>query len=163
MSVYVVVTKPGYEKIAAKHMERGGLTVFMPTSRHFRRAAGRKFKHDRPLIAGYLFAWSDSLDRDFKAMRHAEGVLDLLGNVDGCWIETLLVCQSFGYFDATLVRRPGLSIGQMVRIIGTMWQGYMGKVVKVDGGNVEVEMHGKHMRVHKTFDAGALELQPKAA
>jgi transcription antitermination factor NusG len=164
--VYVAVTEPGCEKRAMRWLIENDMAAFVPMRRFWRYAAGRRHPHERPMpgFERYVFVASDLAPRAVlgavSACRYVSGMLGVGDDptpidapVMGCEIgvgshcadaiERLswyIVCQAFGMFDATLGRKPAMTVGQLVRIIGGQFGplGYVGPISERRGDRLIV-------------------------
>lgn len=164
MSVYVFVTEPSRERHAMAQLIDAGFSAYVPMWRRWSRINGHRIRRVSAVFPGYVFLWSDDINRDFAGARHSRYVIGTLGsggtpkpmdNVD--WLVRCMLAHSFGLFDYTRDRRPKMTIGQAVRLIAGPFQGYLASVVELRDGDRKVVIEVKGGRGRMTIDAEKLE------
>lgn len=159
-SIYVITTEPSHESKAVKDLLGRGVPAFTPVARRWRRANGNRFRWVTPVFPRYVFICSSDITTDFEAIRHSRFVTGVLGRdgkpqpVDPAWLAQFLVLQTFGAFDYTANRKPKMSVGQVVKIVGGKFQGFLVTVVEVRARKVVVTGKSGMM-------AGRMEIAPE--
>lgn len=150
--VYVAVTEAGCEKRAMQWLLEHDVAAYTPMRRFWRHANGKRYPNERPVpgFERYVFVASALAPRavfaEVMACRFVSGMLGVEDRpvpidapVMGCKLgvarqsatERLSwywLCDCFGLFDSTRGRKPKMTVGQLVRIIGGPFQGYQGEV-----------------------------------
>jgi transcription antitermination factor NusG len=158
--IYVVTTEGSHERKAMADLIARGIPAFTPVSRRWRQANGQRFRQLMPIFRRYVFVASSDITVDFQVIRRSRfvtGVLGLEGKpkpVDPAWLAQFLILQSFGAFDFTSNRKPKMTVGQAVRIIGGKFTGYLATVVEVRARKVVITGKSGMM-------AGRMEIAPE--
>jgi transcription antitermination factor NusG len=146
--IYVVVVSAQCEQLVRWDLEDAGFVAYTPIARHWRRLATRKVEVLTPVMPGYLFVWSTDIRADFAAIRRTRRVIGILGRdgrpqaCEADLVAGLLMTEVCGHFDWTTTTKPKMTLRQRVKIIGGMWQGREGVVVKL------MDEAGTDLRVH---------------
>jgi transcription antitermination factor NusG len=162
--VYVVVVGASDEKRAVEWLLDHNVAAYTPIVRRWRWLCGHRVRNERPLFPRHVFVASANIAADraaVSACRYVQGFVGCVGEatprpidaaVMGCkigvhgsasgveWLTWWLVAQSFGLLDHTRPRKPALTIGQLVRIIGGPFKalGYSGVVSELRGARLVV-------------------------
>lgn len=146
MSLYVVATKPQLERRAQRDILRAGVPAYAPCVTRWRRARGTKVRTRWPLLPGYVFVATEDLGVALPAIHASPYVTGLIGfqgrpaRIGEAWLARILVIECFGCFDYTRDRKPKMSVGQMVRIVGGQFQGVLAKVTGERSGKMVIEI-----------------------
>lgn len=156
---FAVVTTPQHEKSTRRHLDYGGIEVFLPTYETSRVWKNRQtVKLELPLFPTYLFVRIDQGERA-KVLR-APGVRQLVGNSR----EALcLPDREIDFLRANLLRQKaepyiGLVVGQRVRVKSGSMRGVEGQLVRRNNELrfvLTVQLIDHHVALE--VDASALE------
>lgn len=149
MSVYVAAVEGASERAAVTWLNAHEVPAFTPIARRFRRLGSRKVVYDSPVFPRYVFVNADGSDEGFAAVtacRHVKGLLGRdaiaqpLSAEDDDRLGWWLICQAYGLLDFTRGRKPALTLGQLVRVIGGQFAAlnYAGVISEIRGGRVVV-------------------------
>jgi len=135
---FVFFTHPSAEKRAQESISDLGLPVFVPFEKRIQRRLGRKpRRYEAALFPGYGFVRFDMNDERWGAIKHSDGVVDLLGSggvpasVPDYAVEGLQLADTVGLFDRT---KPP-SVGMPVEITEGPFASFIGKVMKARSGD----------------------------
>jgi len=128
---FAIQTKPHQERLAAVHLERFDVEVFLPRIRQEQKVCGVYRTVCRALFAGYCFARFRPL-LSFEAVRYAPGVLRVVSNEAGpipLDPAILTAIRAEQQEDGTIRLQPRRLVeGQKVTIDRGMFAGWMGRV-----------------------------------
>jgi len=134
---YILLCKPNQNHIAARHLTRLPVEVFMPyhmatirQNRHFRRQR-------RPLFAGYIFIGADTERMPWRRIRTTPGVSQVIGSgstgpskVPSEIIAGLVQrCDEHGMLQA----EADLAIGDQIKITSGPFAEFVSTVEHIDG------------------------------
>ncbi|HZT52361.1 MAG TPA: transcription termination/antitermination NusG family protein [Stellaceae bacterium] len=151
MSVYVAQVRGGYELKSVRELQRGGLEAYTPTVRRWCYLTGNRRKPvEQPVTPGYAFVASPSIEHDLGTISAAEGVIRVLEAagrplvLEGDWLARLVIAHALGLLDHTVVKKPRMTAGQQVRIIGGQFQGALAVIAELrSGGKAKLQVKTK--------------------
>ena len=116
----VVATEPRAEKAVSVEIHEAGFGVYLPLER--RRGKPGRPNVSGPIFPGYVFAQADVDRDDWGALRHLDGVIDVLMNcsrpsrLSSGVVHALMKAEGYGLFDRTTVSPSQFEIGETVRL-----------------------------------------------
>lgn len=135
--VAYVETSSEIDTAEAIHDELG-FTVFVPAERVWTMKRGRRVQACKPLFEGYIFPCVDPYREDWSALRHIDGVIDVLGApadregipsyVPTAWVDAMRKAQDMGVFDRTTPLPDGFKVGETVRISDGPFAGWNAEI-----------------------------------
>lgn len=159
-SWYAVRCNSQHQFTAARMLEQGGVTVFMPVEIRWgsRRGSLGRCRVVRPLICGYLFVLIDLVDE--RRVLDIEYVTGFLGWSNECGVTRplpvparmiidLQVDERSGAFDETRHVKPKYRPikGARAQITSGAWMGFFAKVIATPKGErAHVMIEGPHGR-----------------
>lgn len=133
----VVAAEPRAERDVSVEIHGAGFGVYLPLER--RRGKPGRPAVSVPLFPGYVFAQVD-LDRDdWGALRHLDGVIDLLmagavpGRVPGAAVEAMMRAEAYGLFDRTTHAPSQFQVGEQVRLSTGPFAGFHAVITEFIG------------------------------
>jgi transcription antitermination factor NusG len=136
---YALHTKPQHEKSVAAHLQRQGLTTFLPLVSEVHRWSDRQKVVQMPLFSCYTFVYLNLLPESWARVMSVTGVLRFVGGRQGGIpipepqihaVQTLLTSK----LPYTIC--PFLEVGQRVRIRGGALHGIEGILTGRNGDRV---------------------------
>jgi transcriptional antiterminator RfaH len=133
---YILLCKPNQNHIAARHLKRMPVDVFMPYHMTSVRQAGHFRLQRRPLFAGYVFVGGELQNIPWRRIRATPGVSQVIGSdtrgpaqVPCDVIEGLVYrCDDEG----TLQAEPDLSVGDRIKIMSGPFAEFVTRVEHID-------------------------------
>ncbi|WP_246690108.1 transcription termination/antitermination NusG family protein [Methylobacterium sp. WL7] len=134
LTYYAASVAPQGERRACEWLERAGFAPFSPSRVVERRHAGRKSLVRRPVFPGYAFV-GKAKNQSWHSILREPGVVSLVSSgptpiVLPPWQMRLLAAAD--EFDGYEAPKPqnAFSEGQSVRLVGAMWEGLIGQVMR---------------------------------
>jgi len=129
---YALRTQPRHEKRVAAHIQRKGVTIFLPLVAEVHRWSDRRKTLQVPLFPGYVFVRVAATSEVRLVVLRTTGAIGFIG-LGGCGIpipeKQIEDIQKLLAHDVSCVLYPFLRVGQRVRIHGGCLDGLEGILV----------------------------------
>lgn len=159
LTYYAASVAPQGERRACEWLERAGFSPFAPSRIVERRHAGRKSLVRRPVFPGYAFVGKTKA-QSWHGILREPGVVSLVSSgptpiVLPPWQMRLLAAAD--EFDGYEAPKPegAFSEGQKVRLVGAMWEGLIGQVMRAPESRriaILLEARGQKLKLDVDVD-----------
>lgn len=136
----VVQVKPAAERRVRDGLHESGLTAYLPMEVVWRRRDGRKVRHERPLIRGYVFALiADEDQHRIHGIDGAQRFVSFNGvaaTIPAKFIAAIQAAEAAGEYDETAEpEKKRFALGDRVRLTRRdAFEGLSGVISRLNGG-----------------------------
>lgn len=160
LTYYAASVAAAGERRACEWLERAGYAPFVPSRIVERSHAGRKTLVRRPVFPGYAFVGKTKA-QSWHGILREPGVVSLVASgavpiVLPPWqMRLLAAADEFDGYEAPKAAHASFTEGQKVRVVGAMWEGLIGHVMRAPESRriaILLDARGKKLKMDVDVD-----------